>query len=103
MQDSMGGFVSYEQGKGHGTEALNWCDVMSVFDTEKIPIITTLSQEYALMDRMFCSHPGPTWPNRLYALTASSNGMTSTGVWYQNQPGKLFPQRTFFDQVCVAG
>lgn len=53
----------------HGTKELNWCDVMAAFPSEKIPVMTTLAAEYAVMDRMFCSHPGPTWPNRLYVMS----------------------------------
>jgi hypothetical protein len=129
---------------------------MASFHTAEIPIITSLGEEYAIMDKMFCSHPGPTWPNRMYALSATSRGMTDTGTvrvfpqkvtpedaigshacsleasmrgtngiplggftsltgwhckvrpntkgaFYDGEPGKLFPQPTFFDQVSKAG
>lgn len=49
---------------GTGPSGKDWCGVMSSFAVEEIPIITTLAEEFAVMDRMFCSHPGPTWPNR---------------------------------------
>ena len=52
-----------------------------------------MAAEYAVMDKMFCSHPGPTWPNRMYALSATSHGSTETGCFFDAEPGKLFPQR----------
>jgi phospholipase C len=33
-----------------------------------------LGGEYCVCDRWFCSVPGATWPNRLYALTGQSQG-----------------------------
>lgn len=51
------------------------------------------------MDRFFCSVPGPTWPNRMFQLAATSSGQTETGTWYHDKVGELFPTRTIFDQV----
>ena len=101
VKGGMGGFVDYENDHGHGASSgLNYCDVMCSFDAENdIPIITTLAEEYAVMDKMFCSVPGPTWPNRMFALTATSLGSTETGAFYKGEPGKFFPQPTFFSQV----
>lgn len=90
---SMSGFVENEH--KHPT----YCNVMDMFEPEKLPIITTLAQEFAVMDRFFASVPGPTWPNRQFTISATSAGQTETGTWYRNEPGRLFPQRTFFDQV----
>lgn len=97
LANKMGGFISYENEHGHAH--LDWCGVMSMFTPERIPVITQLAQEFALMDEFFCSHPGPTWPNRMFGLSATSAGSTSTGTWYHNEKGKLFPQKMFFDQV----
>lgn len=63
------------------------------------PVITALADEFALMDRFFCSHPGPTWPNRMFTISGTSAGSTETGTWYHNKKGSLFPQKTVFDQV----
>jgi phospholipase C len=98
---TMDGFIAFEEAKGQRRR--DWCGVMSMFPPERIPVITKLAQEFAVMDRFFCSHPGPTWPNRMYALAATSAGSTSTGTWYNNTPGLLFPQRTILDQVVASG
>ena len=76
---TMDGFIAFEEAKGHAH--LDWCGVMSMFPPERIPVITTLAQEFAIMDRFFAAHPGPTWPNRMYALSATSESSTSTGTW----------------------
>ena len=46
---------------------------------EKLPIMTTLAKEFALFDRFFPSHPGPTDPNRLFMHTGTARGITGTG------------------------
>lgn len=97
---TMSGFVENEAKKAKHP---SYCNVMNGFDPEQLPIMTTLAQEFAIMDRFFASVPGPTWPNRQFTIAGTSAGQTETGTWYRDEPGKLFPQRTFFDQVEEAG
>ena len=87
------GFVSYEKANPE------YCNVMSGFKPEDLPVINALADEFALMDRFFASHPGPTWPNRMFTLSATSAGSTETFHWYQDVNGVLFPQETIFDQI----
>ena len=98
---TMEGFVQWQAKKKTGKH--DYCGVMSAHTPDALPVITAMAQEFAIMDHFFCSHPGPTWPNRMFALSATSAGSTETGPWYRNQVGQLFPQRTFFDQVEEAG
>jgi phospholipase C len=56
---SMSGFIEWENNRGNAKN--NYCDVMSMFDPDEIPVIVSLAQEYAIMDRFFAAHPGPTW------------------------------------------
>jgi len=95
----MGGFVSYQ----NSSAKQNYCNVMSGFPPTKVPVMTALAKEYAIMDRFFASHPGPTWPNRMFTLTGTSAGSTETSVWYHGKTGQLYPQRTIYDQVEEAG
>jgi phospholipase C len=44
-------------------------DVLGYYDGEDLPIFGHLAAHYAYCDRYFCSHPGPTLPNRMYSLT----------------------------------
>ncbi len=58
-------------------------NVMKCFSPEKIPIITTLAQEYAICDAWFSSIPGPTLPNRSYAHAATSMGrLDMNPIWF---------------------
>ena len=96
---TMGGFVENQNPEA----AERYCQVMDMQTPEKVPIISALADEFILMDRFFASHPGPTWPNRLYMLAATTSGSTETGTWYRNEKGFLFPQKTFFDQLTAEG
>lgn len=99
---NMNGFVEWESTLGHAHQ--DGCAVMSMFPTaQKLPVITALAQEFVLFDRFFCSHAGPTWPNRMYFLSGTSRGSTDTGCWYHEKTGQLFPQKTFYDQVAESG
>lgn len=95
----MGGFVAYQ----NSSSEQNYCNVMNGFPPSKVPILNALAKEYAIMDRFFASHPGPTWPNRMFALSATSAGSTETSCWYHDLPGNLYPQKTIYDQVEQAG
>jgi len=95
----MMGFVAYE----NKSAANNYCNVMQGFRPTQVPILTKLAQEYAIMDRFFAAVPGPTWPNRMFALTGTSAGSTATSVWFNDLVGKLYPQKTFYDQVEQTG
>ncbi len=49
----------------------------------KIPILTTLAEQYAVCDRWFSSIPGPTLPNRCFAHAATSIGRVDMNpIWY---------------------
>jgi phospholipase C len=97
---SMCCFVEFENDVDH-TEKKDYCNVMNMFDTTKqLPVLTALADNFLVMDRFFASIPGPTWPNRQFFLSAQSEGLTETFYWYRNISGRLYPQRTFFDQVA---
>ena len=50
------------------------------YDDKDIPFYYQLANTFATSDRYFCSVMGPTWPNRMYWLAATSFGKT------ENQP-----------------
>lgn len=74
----------------------------SMFTPDRLPVMAKLAEEFAVMDRFFCSHPGPTWPNRLFCLSATSMGCTETGTYYKNIPNNAYPQKTIFDSLAGA-
>lgn len=65
--------------------------VMSAFNETNLPVLSTLAQEFALFDHWHCSVPGPTNPNREFALSGTSHGMVENTI-----PKEGFPQETHF-------
>lgn len=78
----MSGFIkSYAAIPGSGLSQSH--NVMKCFSADKIPIITTLAQEYAVCEAWFSSVPGPTLPNRSYAHAATSMGrLDMNPIWF---------------------
>lgn len=91
----MSGFVEWEFELNNSSLTLA-SDVVNAFTPDRVPIISTLAEEFALFDAFHASVPGPTYPNRMFALTA-----TSAGAIDNNPPPGGWPQETFFEK-CVA-
>ena len=95
----MCGFVEWEA-KSHSDN----CEVLNSLAPEAVPIINQMADEFALFDKFHASVPGPTWPNRLFFMCATSGGLTETSSpWFQEREGVLFPMRTIFDQLSEVG
>jgi phospholipase C len=71
----------------------NETNPVSMFDSKTAPIINMLAKEYAVFDHWFCSIPGPTDPNRGFAMSGTSRGVLD------NFNGTLWQQQSFFDLV----
>lgn len=72
QQPDMSGFVlNYEHYTGSPASAT---PVMNCFAPQSLPILATLASSYAVCDRWFCSVPGPTLANRLYAHAGTTRG-----------------------------
>lgn len=79
---NMSGFVQAYGNMG-GSSVSQSHKIMKCYVPSKIPIITTLAQEYAVCDRWFSSVPGPTLPNRSYAHAATSMGrLDMNPIWF---------------------
>lgn len=57
---------------------MHYGDTMKCATTDQIPVILQLAQEFAVCDQWYASIPGPTWPNRLFAMGATSSGLDDT-------------------------
>jgi phospholipase C len=53
---------------------------MACFNHSSLPVLSSLALEYALFDHWYASVPGPTFPNRLYAMSATSHGFGSNSI-----------------------
>lgn len=71
----MSGFIkSYSGPMGNSTGGEF---IMKCFDPVHVPVITTLAQDFALLDHWFSGVPGPTEVNRAFAASATSHGYAS--------------------------
>ena len=52
-----------------GPEGMIGDDVLGYYDAQDLPFFDYLADNYAYCDSYYCSHPGPTLPNRMYSLT----------------------------------
>jgi phospholipase C len=78
-------------------------DVMKCFNPAEMPVLTALAAEFAVCDSWFCSMPGPTWPNRFFALGASSADLdhsptTAEIALWQTIDGFKFQNGSIFDR-----
>lgn len=63
--------------------AMNYIPFGSTPAADPLPAIQGLARNFTVCDRWFASVPGPTWPNRFFAMLGSCNGhllMPSTGT-----------------------
>ena len=77
---------------------------MRCFDPEQLPVINALAREFAVCDAWFSSLPGPTWPNRFFAMAASSGGLDDSPspadtVASVSVGGYRFYNGTIFDRL----
>lgn len=100
-EPKMDGFVEFEY--GGGKKHADPSSVMNMFTPDRVPVMKALSDEFVLFDRFFCSHPGPTWPNRLFQLLGTSMGCTETSQTHKGGISPLYPGKTIFDSVEEAG
>lgn len=74
--------------------------VMSCFDQQSVPVISTLALEFALFDQWHASIPGPTMPNRAYVGSATSHGAGDNNVL---DIALGYPQKTLFQSLNDSG
>ena len=92
----MNGFVQNME-KNHPSQGFQ---AINMFNYTEVPIITTLAREYAVFDRWFCDHPGPTDPNRFFSMSGTSYGKAFND---KDQALVGYPQKTIFDQINEVG
>ena len=84
------------------TAPKNIDDVMRCFHPSRLHNLNWLASNFAVCDSWFSSMPGPTWPNRFFAVAASSGGLDKspdkfeTALW-SSLDGFEFEHGTLFD------
>ena len=106
MADGMAHFVSDYAKTKVGDQPDKLKLVMGYYGAEQLPVYDMLAREFAICDHWFCSHPGPTWPNRFVTLTGDLN-RDSYGEPEVNTPlsGDFTPSEapTIFDLLTGRG
>ena len=88
------GFVRMNDGvyqPDRGIETATEDPTVGFYTQVDLPFYYDLAQKFAIDDRYFASVIGPTLPNRLYLLAATSFGHVSTGDVYYIPPDGLKP------------
>lgn len=101
------GFVSdyaVSHTKDEGNAAGNFGEIMKCFSPTQLPVLNALAKNFALCDNWYASMPGPTWPNRLFAFAASSNGLdhsptTAEILTWETVDGVEFENGSIFDAL----
>jgi len=77
--------------------------VMGYYPLDFLPALHGLARDFLICDRWFSSVPGPTWPNRFFALTGTAIGRVNMPHDGKNQEdlGGYFQQNqvTLFDRL----
>jgi phospholipase C len=80
---------------------------MGYYPKDFLPALHALAQDFTICDHWFASLPGPTWPNRFFALTGTSMGrvnMPDDGTHKADLPGYFQQdQDTIFDRLTEKG
>jgi phospholipase C len=89
---NMSGFVlNYQDKLSSKYPDLQLGAVMGCYPAQQLPVITTLASSFTTCTRWFCSVPGPTGPNRIYANCATSGGYAGPAFMTKAQAEKQPP------------
>lgn len=107
LVDQNGGFVQNFMLHYPNSTAEDRQSVMAYYPTGFLPATHALAAEYTVCDHWFSSVPGPTWPNRFFALSGTSNGrvgMPEKLTDYKNYPQLFYQsQPNIFDRLDERG
>jgi phospholipase C len=99
---SMGGFV-YDYSLAHPKEEASWGQVMSYYAWGRLPCLHELAAKFCVCDRWFSSVPGPTWANRFFALSGTSQGWVEMPHLPIDWNLHTYDQTTIFDRLNDKG
>lgn len=106
MTDGMMHFVTDYAKLKAGDDPEQLQVAMGYYTGVELPVYDMLAREYCVCDHWFCSHVGPTWPNRFVAMTGDLNRDTygepevDTPDYTTFTPSEAL---TLFDQLTARG
>ncbi len=97
--NEMGGFIkNYWQSYPQMTKDQAG-QVMTYYPYNSLPALHQLATEFTVCDRWFSSLPGPTWPNRLFAMSGTSLGRATMPGGIMDLNLHWYDQTTIFDRL----
>jgi phospholipase C len=103
LEGQNAGFVADYAFKYRKTSRSQRQEIMAYHDVGSLPAFHDLAQHFTVCDRWFSSVPGPTWPNRLFALSGTSLGRVHMPSSIINLNLHRYEQDTIFDRLREAG
>jgi phospholipase C len=104
LQNHNGGFIQDFIQAYPGSSGEERQQIMDYFPADFLPATHALARDFTVCDRWYASVPGPTWPNRFFALSGTSlgrilmpTGLTDLGAYFQQT------QVTLFERLTQAG
>jgi len=94
--ETMGGFVANYAANWNASDGPH---IMDAFAPEDVPVIASLVSNFAVFDAYHASIPGPTFVNRLFAVSGTSWGYGDNDV---EQTVLGWPQRSIFEDLDAA-
>lgn len=103
LANGNGGFVRDFSAAYPDSTAAARQQIMSYYALDSLPALHRLAHAFTICDHWHASLPGPTWPNRFFALTGTANGrvgMPGDGTHRADLPGYFQQtQDTIFDRL----
>jgi phospholipase C len=99
---TMSGFV-LDYMAGQGQKDGDPYVLMGCYSPDQLPVISALAQTFTTCTRWFCSVPGPTGPNRIYANCASSAGYAGPDYQVGTFPSEMARLASIFGVLAGGG
>ena len=102
LKNNNSGFVcDYAEAYPHNQE--RWPEVMRYHEVDSLAALHTLAGNFLVCDRWYASVPGPTWPNRLFAMSGTSLGRVTMPEGPFSWNLHWYDQPTIFDRLNEKG
>ena len=93
-----GGFVENYARAFPALAPADWAELIRYHDLDTLPALHTLARNFTVCDHWFSSVPGPTWTNRLFAMTGTSLGRVKMPNGIMDLNLHWYDQPTIFDR-----
>jgi phospholipase C len=107
LENNNSGFVKDFATAYPGSSRETRQQIMGYYPLDFLPALHHLAKHFTICDRWYSSLPGPTWPNRFFALSGTASGRVSmpAGITHPDLANLLFDQNqsTIFDRLNEAG